>query len=260
MIEIDAKSINDWKNRKSGELFIAEQLFHRHADLFLNNYYSTRNEIEKALIQTINNIEFKISENKKKKGQFFKRLSAKPLKSAIKNNITNIPGIKNDVEYTEGVFFESLGKTQGFDFAIIDDEYNITNFRNHCFGYKAIATGIEEWEKVLEQRPSWKHIANDLFLPSLDHNGSDLYSHKNLPTIIGGIQFGNWGLVHTDMLNAIYIEQQTEVDLLVYITATGNLEQYLSEGIVNFQDTKQMLEKFNNIIKIPIWLIGIDIK
>jgi hypothetical protein len=259
MIEIEKNSINEWTQRNSGELFISEQLFHKHADLYLGNYNQTKLDIEKALNKTLNNIEFKTKSDSKKK-LTYKRVGAKSLNAAIKNSLNGIPNMKFSVDFREGVFFDSSYKSAGFDFAMFDDEYNITNFRNYCFGERAIAFGQEEWEKEINQRPLWKEVSENIGLPAKENKGIELFSKKSLPTIIGGVQFGNWGLVHYDMLNAIHIEQQTEIDLLIYITATGNLEKYLSEGIVNFKNTQQMLKKFENIIKIPIWLIGLDLK
>ncbi|EJS63089.1 hypothetical protein ICU_04695 [Bacillus cereus BAG2X1-1] len=61
------------------------------------------------------------------------------------------------------------------------------------------------------------------------------------------------------MIKVIYLEESVEVDFLIYITATDNLEKYLSEGIVTFEKMKKTLEQYGNIMKIPVWLIGIDV-
>ncbi len=62
------------------------------------------------------------------------------------------------------------------------------------------------------------------------------------------------------MFKVLHLEESMEVDLLIYITATGNLEEYLSSGIVTFDKKKQTLEQYGSVVKVPIWLIGIDMK
>lgn len=62
------------------------------------------------------------------------------------------------------------------------------------------------------------------------------------------------------MIKVIHLEESLEVDLLIYITATDNLEKYLSEGIVTFDKMKKTLEQYGSIVKIPVWLIGIDVR
>ncbi|MDM5036141.1 BglII/BstYI family type II restriction endonuclease [Bacillus cereus] len=62
------------------------------------------------------------------------------------------------------------------------------------------------------------------------------------------------------MSKVVHLEESLEVDLLIYITATDNLEKYLSEGIVTFNKMKKTLEQYGSIVKIPVWLIGIDFR
>ncbi|WHY94711.1 hypothetical protein QNK12_15160 [Neobacillus cucumis] len=259
MLQINSNEILNWESKKTGTLFISEQMYHRHSELFLGNYSQTKKDIESSLNQELKNLDFKVSSKKKNNETIYlKRIGAESLKKSIKHNLRNINDIKFEVEYRDGVFYELPRK--GFDFAVYDDDYNLLNFWNYCFGERSISNGEELWKKELDLRPNWKSIAKELNLNIPTHMGINIPVEKKKPTIIGGIQFGNWGLFHSDMLNAIHIEQQTEVDLLIYITATGNLEKQLSDSIVNFKNSKQQLIKFHNIIKIPIWLIGVDIK
>jgi hypothetical protein len=215
-------------------LFIAEEMYYRHSDLFLGNYKQTKLDIEHSLNLDLKNLEFRIEEKEmNKETKQVKRIGADSLRKAIKSNLNNIYDIKFNVEYKDGVFYDS--PRNGFDFAVYDDEYNLLNFWNYCFGERSISNGGEVWEKELIARPNWNTAANYLNLDTILELKKDIPTNKNKPTIVGGIQFGNWGLFHTDMLNAIHIEQQTEIDLLIYITATGNLEKQLSSGIVNFK-------------------------
>ena len=88
--------------------------------------------------------------------------------------------------------------------------------------------------------------------------GIDIEYPKTTPTIVGEIQFANWALVYYDLRKTIQMEQFFDIDFLVYITAAGNLSRYISDGTVNFERTKEALEEFRNLVKFPVWLIGVD--
>ena len=75
-----------------------------------------------------------------------------------------------------------------------------------------------------------------------------------------GIQFGNWALLEHDIQRLINAtEQGISIDYYIYITATGNLAEKLSDGIVNYEKTSEFLEKNGKLLKVPMWLIGLDI-
>ncbi|QBP92624.1 hypothetical protein E1A90_16570 [Bacillus mycoides] len=80
------------------------------------------------------------------------------------------------------------------------------------------------------------------------------------PTILGEIQFGNWALAHRDILKVISTQKETDVDLFIYITATGDLSKALSSSTVNFKNMESLLNEFKNVLSMPVWLIGIDFK
>lgn len=175
-------------------------------------------------------------------------------------SLKTISDIKFEVEYKDGVLFDSP-KIGGFDFAMFDEKYNITNFRNYCFGRKAIFQGDKVWETELNDRVDWKSIAEDLGLPAMsEKEGMDLPTLKMSPTIIGEIQFANWALAYYDMFKVLHLDNLAGLDLFIYITATGDLNNYLSESNVNFTKVENILNKYSSILKVPIWLIGIDVK
>ena len=92
-------------------------------------------------------------------------------------------------------------------------------------------------------------------------NGVDLeIENNNEPLILGEIQFGNWALAYRDLFKILKANVQTSVDCLIYIVSTGELELMLSDGIVTFDKTKKIIEEFNKVVSVPIWLIGIDVK
>jgi len=133
------------------------------------------------------------------------------------------------------------------------------NFRNLCFGRRAIFKGKELWEEELSNNPSWKYLSDDLNLNNASI-GHDTYFKKQIPTVLGEIQFGNWALVYRDILKVIQVERDEDVDLFVYITASGNLANAISSGTVNFSKTKNIFDQYKNILSMQIWLIGLDVR
>lgn len=255
---MDIQEAKVWKGRTSGELFIAEEEFFRHSDLFLNNYKEIKNTIKSILNGTVNNQNFKYAFKENKESHYERRLETIPLNKEIRNRFQNSDlYFKYEVTFKEGVFYDSL-QTGGFDLAYFDEEYNLAKFRNLCAGRRAIFNGQELWAKELAKRPLWNDLSQKMNLNT--PIGTDLYFKKKNPTILGEIQFGNWGLVYRDILKVIQIERDEDVDLFIYITATGNLANYISDGTVNFKKSKNLFEEFKNVLSMPIWLIGIDIE
>ncbi|USK45513.1 BglII/BstYI family type II restriction endonuclease [Cytobacillus oceanisediminis] len=253
----------EWISRIDGNLIISEenQIFFRHADLFLMNFEETSENILKALQMPLSGL--KLSAKKKETKDtaplpmYFRRLAADKLNISLKKNLRdNIQDLKFEVEFKEGVFFDSP-QIGGFDFALFDETYNLMNFRNYCFGRKSIYNGEERWKEELSKREDWLKLSNFHDLESYP-KGIDIPYNKKVPTIIGEVQFGNWALVYYDLLKTIQIEQTFDIDLFVYITAAGNLSKYISAGTVNFDRTRDALEEFKNITKFPIWVIGVD--
>ncbi len=62
------------------------------------------------------------------------------------------------------------------------------------------------------------------------------------------------------MFKVLHLDNLADIDLLIYITATGNINEYLSDGIVDFEMVSDILDQYSSILKVPIWLIGIDLK
>ncbi|WHY79020.1 BglII/BstYI family type II restriction endonuclease [Neobacillus sp. WH10] len=246
----------EWVERINGNLIITEenQIFFRHADLYLANFEEMKYDLVRTLEMQLHGLKLF---TEKKKDFFARRLAADSLNTALKRNLRlHMPNLKFEVEFKEGVFYDSP-KIGGFDFGLFDDLYNLINFRNYCFGRRRIHDGKKIWQKEITKREDWTELADAYDLESFE-KGVDISYNKRVPTIMGEVQFGNWGLVYYDLLKTIQIEQTFEIDLFVYITAAGNLSKYISAGTVNFDRTKDALEEFKNILKFPIWVIGVD--
>ncbi|MDM5036140.1 hypothetical protein P4K71_09065 [Bacillus cereus] len=104
-------------------------------------------------------------------------MTADSLNKALKLSFSSIEGLKFEVECEEGVLYDSP-KTGGFDFAIFDNQYNLVNFRNFCFGRRAIYDGESEWSKQLKNRKEWRDIAEKLKVPEKEKRGEELYYKK----------------------------------------------------------------------------------
>ncbi|QTM98452.1 hypothetical protein ERJ70_03575 [Sediminibacillus dalangtanensis] len=256
MIEIPSNKINDWKSRKNGKLFISNEKFHRNAELFLSNFPDLKNQVSLSLTKEVENIKYYVT---KKNNKFFKRIKADSLNKSIKNNLSRISDIKFEVEYKEGTLLDSP-KTGGFDFALYDEEHNLVNFRNYCFGRRAVYNGQEVWDNELLKREEWADIANRLNLLNNNQKGEDITHPKYKPTIIGEVQFGNWGLLSYDLLKVLHLDNLVDLDLLIYVTASGELNQEISDGTVNYYKAEEIIDKYSNILKVPIWLLGVDIR
>ncbi|WP_438317962.1 BglII/BstYI family type II restriction endonuclease [Sporosarcina sp. FA9] len=250
-------NINEWESKTSCEFYIGDQMFHRNAELFLKNFPKLKEDITNALTQNLDSIEHS---KRKKNGREYKGLTADSINKALKKSLKNISDLKFEVKYKDGVLFDSP-KIEGFDFALFDEEFNLVNFRNYCFGKKSIFEGVEEWTNELDKRADWKATADNLDLLDLTINaGVDLPAIKKVPTIIGEVQFANWALAYYDMFKVLHLDNLTDLDLLIYITGTGDLNNYLSDSIVNYKGMESIIIEHNSIIKVPIWLIGLDVK
>lgn len=260
-MKMNEKEALAWASRTSGQLKITDQEFFRHGDAFLDNNPLIKKQIEDSLNITVPNQIFDYKKSKTKISYYNRRLKTPPLNDAIRKSLNSFsPEMKYEVMFEEGVFYDSL-KTGGFDFGLFDVEYNTINFWNYCYGRRPIYNGSIRWEKEINKnrRTDWKLAAQSLGLdPSILKIGHNQNRKKNKPTVIGEIQFGNWGLVYRDILKTIKIEHAEDIDLLIYITATGNLATYISASTVNFSSSKTIFEEFKNVLSVPIWLIGID--
>jgi len=237
---------------KKVKLFIRDEYFHHHSDGILS-----KNRAIKKLFDELFDKPVTLDFTARKKGS---GISSPSVNAAIRKNLSAINNIKFEVNQLDGIYFVS-GQTSGFDFALIDDISNIYNFRNLCFGKRRFSNGQLQWDDFLKKNPKYKAIAKRRGLPKLgSSDGIDLEIKKKLPIVLGEIQLGNWGLLYRDLFKVLQANVLTNVDLLIYIVADGDLKDKLSDGIVNFTDSKAMIQEFHKVITVPIWLLGIDYK
>ncbi len=205
-------------------------------------------------------IEVEVSD-RVKSGVNLKGITAGSLNKEIRRLLEKVNNIEFEVNQLDGVYFVS-GQTNGFDFGLIDNEYNLINFRNLCFGKRHLHDGIKEWKKFLANPKNimYKQVAEKLNLIDGNSFGIDLPAEKKSPIILGEIQFGNWALAYRDFFKVLKANVLTNVDVLIYIVPDGKLQSHLSDGIVTFNNTQEIISEFAKVITVPIWLIGLDIE
>ncbi len=208
--------------------------------------------------------------------------------SELRKRLNSNDSLLFEVYNREGIFYTSNGK-KGFDFAQLDYRYNLLQLWNQCFGKRGLYKGEELWESALKQNPFLKEAADEIdfngfergkdvevksalkqnpFLKEaadeIDFNGfergKDVEVKKEVMTILGELQFGNWGLIYRDLFKLLDADANSGVDLFVYITAHQNLLSYASDQVVNYDETVKVLNEFSHLIKVPVWLIGLDIE
>lgn len=175
-----------------------------------------------------------------------------------------ISGIHGELYVENGSFIKD-GK-KGFDFAVFDEEYNIVKHRNSYIGNPGIYNGEElllnNYKKIILpndekiNKRGWKNKIIELG----GKTGENIIATKNHYTVVGEIQFGNWALAEHDLLRLLNSSIDGEIDFYIYITATDQLEQKLSSGIVTYDKVINLYNENKQLLHTPIWLIGIDIK
>ena len=246
----------EWQMKNRGKLTISNEYFFNNANVIMNHDVGFRNTLIEGIVGEIN-IKTKI----RKKGSLpFKGVEIGELNKCLRESLSESNQFLFEVYNEDGIFYTSNAK-KGFDFAKIDREYNIINLWNLCFGKRGLYNGDLHWKSVIESNDFMNEVAA---LKGYDCNsfmqGVNQDPIKNSLTILGELQFGNWGLVYRDFFKLLHADTNSGVDLFVYITADKNLLNYASDGIVSYEATIEVLKEFSNLIKVPVWVIGLDLE
>jgi hypothetical protein len=257
-------TLEDWLKQRELNLFIKENYFHHHAYEIISSNESIYNHFYNVLNAPIS-IEPRI---KKAKGGTIesKAIKADDLNKKIRQHLKSKNEeltIHLEVLEESGVFYFATGEKNaigGFDFAILNDESNLISLRNLCFGELQYYDGQKRWGKFITKNENIKDLANEILSrEKLGKNIVKSKSSKQAPLIVGEIQFGNWALAYRDFFKVLKADVLNNIDCLIYIVPTGNLEKLLSDGIVTFDKTVKIIEDFSKVINVPVWLIGIDV-
>ena len=167
--------------------------------------------------------------------------------------------LKLEVAEKEGVFYFSEQRAiGGFDFAIIDHDKNLRRLHSLCFGQLRYADGANRWRKFIQRNPELRTAALQIEQEEIGTEPTEFFSAY--PLIVGEIQFGNWALAYRDFFKVLKANVSNSIDCLIYIVPTGSLELMLSNGIVTFSKAKTILQEFEKVVSVPVWLIGLDFK
>ena len=154
---------------------------------------------------------------------------------------------------------ESTATTrEGFDLARYDIASNVGRFWSACNGRRPLVGGDKAWRRELARRPAWAAAASAKSAELAV--GLDATIDPTEPTIFGDVQFGNWALAYRDLMRLLDADIQLDVDLYVYITGDETLSSQLSEGIVTFEYFTAVLAQFANLLKVPIWVVGLGLE
>ena len=245
----------EWLETKNAQLVVSEknQWFHNHANEILSFNSNYKKLFIESLSQKIT-IKPRIKTESKNPTRGIK---ADALNEEIRLLLRNsLSDLKEEVNQDNGVYYYTTKEKKqvaGFDFAILNSRKNLHKLHDLCFGKLRYVDGDKRWSKFLENNPELNEYVNSESFKNYNDN-------DNIPLILGEIQFGNWALAYRDFFKILKANVQTSVDCLIYICPTGNLENMLSDGIVTFNKTKKILEEFQKVISVPVWLIGLDIK
>ena len=258
--KLTEKVKQEWLATKKIKLCISKEYFHHHAFEIVETY----NDLKEKFVSSLNSNITIVPRIKKDKNKESIAIEAKKLNEEIRILLQNIQDfdIKFEVYEEQGVFYFSSEKSSigGFDFAILNHYNNILALRNLCFGNLQYSDGEDRWNKFLKKNKDLQAIANSL--KNIDKKGIDIeqsFENSNpIPLIVGEIQFGNWALAYRDFFKVLKADVQNSIDCLIYIVPTGELENMLSNGIVTFDKTKKIINDFEKVISVPIWVIGVD--
>ena len=252
------EEIKKWLGTDRLKLRIFDQYFHLNAKEIIDLNFSLKFFILTSLEQEIN-INSRI---KKNKNQVSPGIEAGALNKEIRRLICLKEESIFEKEKNKNLFYPLVGKIAGFDFALINNIKNLISIRNLYLGEEKIDVLGKKWYKDLGGNLEFIKLAKIYDLDEFFEGENQLLANDDLndkPLIVGDIQFGNWALVYKDFFKLFKTDVLNSIDCLIYIVPTNNLFNYLSDGIVNFTETKKILKEFDKAIPIPVWLIGLDV-
>lgn len=230
---------------------ISEERFFNNGKIILNSLPIVRNKVRDALSQ-----EEKVSTTRRKAG--FDGINATSLNAALRRCISSNP-IKGETHVENGIFFHKT--KEGFDFSVYDEEYNMSRLYNYYQGAVGVLDGdkkiIELYKKLGYKKKEWKGKISAI--SSKVAYNSDYVVDKEILTVAGELQFGNWALIYRDLFRLLNADSNPGIDLYIYVAADVQLSKLLSANTVSFKQANEVINEHLSIIKTPIWLISLGI-
>lgn len=247
------------------QIYIKEQSFINNGDLMLPSITDAAGISIKESIEEWLNQKYDLKESEHtEKGVSRIGYDAKDINKVLRTKMQVVRGIHEETYVEYGCILHS-GK-KGFDFSLFDEDYYTVKLRNAFIGnpgmYKGEEALYELNKRVLKSNGKtyserdWKNKITDMGGMA----GENIPAQKSRYTMVGEIQFGNWAIVRHDLLRLLNASLNGEIDYYVYITATGKLEEGLSEGIVTYSEVINLFHENKQLVRIPVWVIGLDVK
>jgi hypothetical protein len=237
------------------ELVIANEHLHHHATSVLNEHASLHDMLNHCIRGTR---DVACVERRARQRRYL-GVAADSLNASLKATFAATNQWTFEATIEDGVIFDSAevdARVGGFDIARYDERANLARLWSACFGRRPRRDGRELWDRYVTRRPSLTETAEEVAAAGRD--GEDLVFDPRSPTILGEVQFGNWGLAYRDVMKLLAATTELEVDLFVYVAADGQLASMISSGTVNFSNFARILQDFASVITVPTWLVGID--
>ncbi|WP_051829438.1 BglII/BstYI family type II restriction endonuclease [Exiguobacterium sp. NG55] len=245
----------DWLQIKTFELMIADSFHYRNSKTFLEVFPKYRDDVVNLFNSPFDDL---TPTHGKENNKHYRKISTDEINKAFRKRLSKISDIHLEVSYMDGYLYDNKDKTKGFDFAYYDTELNAKRFHDYCFGHRSISNGEEQWTNFVSEQRGQEYLSCQSLERSYYENFE--INAESIPTIVGEIQFANWALGYYDLFKVLHLDNLTGIDLLIYITPTRTLEKKLSSNIVTFDNMKKIIETYSSVLKVPIWLVGIDIK
>ena len=238
------------------KLKIANEKYFNNGKIIANSLSQLCQNIRNALSQE-ENLEPRERHTKGKSDYY--GIKADSLNQALREKL-KFYKINGETHVENGVFFHK--SKEGFDFSEYDKEYNMARLYNYYQGSIGILNGDEKiiniYKKVGYSKKEWKGKIQEIH-SIVSKDNSDYIVDKELLTVVGELQFGNWALIYRDLFRLLDAESDPGIDFYIYVTADGNLSSLLSANTVSYSSADKVISEYLSIIKTPIWLIGLDL-
>lgn len=237
------------------EFKISEEKYFNNGKIILNSLPDIKNKIRMALSQKE---VVKVTRRRPKGKPEYDGIDAASLNDALRRCINKEP-IKGETHVENGVFFHNT--KEGFDFSAYDENYNMSRLYNYYQGATGVLDGdkkiIDLYKKMGCGKKEWKGKINAI--QSTVAYNSDHVVDKEILTVVGELQFGNWALIYRDLFRLLDADSDPGIDLYIYVAADEYLSGLLSANTVSYKQANDVINEYLSIIKTPIWLISLGI-
>lgn len=235
---------------------ISEECFFNNGRVLLKSMPEVEEKIRRALSKEG---EIEITERFPKNKPSYNGIKADSLNKALRKNLKE-ENINGETHVENGVFFHKT--KEGFDFSIYDNDYNESRLYNYYQGSIGILNGdekiIDVYKKVGYKKKEWK--GKIAAMQEVVASNSDIIREKEILTVAGEIQFGNWALIYRDLFRLLNADANPGIDFYIYISADDKLSKLLSSNTVSFKNANTVIAENLSVVKTPIWSIGLGIK